>query len=38
VLTRLVEEAIIGFDPETAAIRALEALETRHAPSDSNRP
>lgn len=30
VLERLVEEAIVRFDPETAAARALEALETRH--------
>ncbi|SFB77732.1 HNH endonuclease [Nocardioides terrae] len=31
VLERLVEEAIVRFDPETAARTALEALETRHA-------
>src|SRR4051794_9965803 len=31
VLERLVEEAIVRFDPETAALLALEALETRHA-------
>jgi hypothetical protein len=31
VLQRLVEEAILRFDPETAALRALAALETRHA-------
>jgi hypothetical protein len=31
VLQRLVEEAIVRFDPETAALRGMEALETRHA-------
>jgi len=31
VLERLVEEAIVRFDPESAAQKALEALETRHA-------
>ena len=31
VLQRLVQEAIIRFDPETAAQQALEAAETRHA-------
>ena len=30
-LDRLVDEAIVRFDPETAAQRALDALETRHA-------
>jgi hypothetical protein len=31
VLERLVEEAVVRFDPEAAAQTALEALETRHA-------
>lgn len=31
LLDRLVEEAVLRFDPETAALLALEALETRHA-------
>jgi hypothetical protein len=31
VLERLVDEAIVRFDPETAAHQAAQALETRHA-------
>jgi hypothetical protein len=31
VLERMVEEALVRFDPETAAAHALEALEARHA-------
>jgi 5-methylcytosine-specific restriction endonuclease McrA len=31
VLERLIEQALVRFDPETAAQLALEALETRHA-------
>jgi 5-methylcytosine-specific restriction endonuclease McrA len=31
VLTRVVQEAVVRFDPETAAQAAIEALESRHA-------